>query len=166
MLFGKIGYVQKRSIMIGIKEKAEVYKLGLLIGYFSLEEFLRWIDETIEKEESPDIGLVEIAFSSSKDIKDIISLIGEISGSNNLKTPVRILLGLMYKDFLNKKISLNGITCKLYLLSLHLTEENIDEKIIYEFNTMEDYHFIYTNEQIRHKLDDLLNQYLNDDIFL
>lgn len=148
--------------MIGIKERAEVYKLGLLIGYFRLEEFFEWIDETIDKEESPDIGLIEIAYLNNRDIKDIISLIGEISGDYNPKIPARILLGLMYKDFLDKKISLNVMTDKLYSLSLHLTEKNLDTSIIHEFNIIDDYCYIYTDDQTKQKLDDLLNQYLKD----
>lgn len=150
--------------MTGIKEKAEVYKLGLLIGYFRLEEFLKWVDEAIEKEESPDIGLIELAYSNNRSINDIISLIDEISGNYNFKIPIRILLGLMYKDFLDNKVSLNVMTNKLYSLSLHLTENNLDKNIINEFNAMDDYHYIYTDNQMRQKLNNLLNQYLKDGV--
>lgn len=150
--------------MTGIKEKAEVYKLGLLIGYFRLEEFLKWVYEAIEKEEYPDIGLIELAYSNNRSINDIISLIGEISGNYNFKIPIRILLGLMYKDFLDNKVSLNVMTNKLYSLSLHLTENNLDKNIINEFNAMDDYHYIYTDNQMRQKLDNLLNQYLKDGV--
>lgn len=150
--------------MTGIKEKAEVYKLGLLIGYFRLEEFFKWVDEAIEKEDSPDIGLIELAYSNNRSINDIISLIDEISGNYNFKIPIRILLGLMYKDFLDNKVSLNVMTNKLYSLSLHLTENNLDKNIINEFNAMDDYHYIYTDNQVRQKLDNLLNQYLKDGV--
>lgn len=150
--------------MTGIKEKAEVYKLGLLIGYFRLEEFFKWVDEAIEKEDSPDIGLIELAYSNNRGINDIISLIDEISVNYNFKIPIRILLGLMYKDFLDNKVSLNVMTNKLYSLSLHLTENNLDKNIINEFNAMDDYHYIYTDNQVRQKLDNLLNQYLKDGV--
>ncbi|MDF2671911.1 MAG: hypothetical protein K0R09_176 [Clostridiales bacterium] len=142
--------------MIGIREKAEVYKLGLLIGYFKLEEIFHWIDKTIENEEKPDIGIIEIAYSTNRNRNDVISLINNINGEFSSKVPVRILLGLMYKDFLGGRIVLEDMTSKLYSLSQYLTKINLEEHIIRELNTINDYHHFYSDDQIKQKLEELL----------
>lgn len=152
--------------MIGTREKAEVYKLGLLIGYFKLEEFIIWIDKTIENEEKPDIGIIEIAYSTNRSINDVISLISNINSDFNSKIPVRILLGLMYKDFLGGRILIEDITSKLYLLSQYLTEINLEEHIIRELNTMDDYHYIYSDDQIKQKLEELLKSFTENYTYL
>ncbi|MGM8215531.1 hypothetical protein ACLIA0_08130 [Bacillaceae bacterium W0354] len=84
------------------KTIAEVYRLGLLIKFFSVEEVIHWIDNIIEERDVNDISSVLYDLSLVKDKKELVDLLGEIDGTVEKNTPTNILLGLIYNSWETK----------------------------------------------------------------
>lgn len=142
-----------------IKEISEVFKLGLMIGYFRLEEISTWVDSRILNEDIPNNDLIEVSFSFSSGINEIISRLGNVTGKLDLQKPAKIMLGLVYKEMVSRRSSINDITHRLYSLSNILIEFNIDKAILSELCTMDDYYHIYTVEEIKNRIEQLLEKY-------
>lgn len=86
--------------MVNIKVIAEVLRIGLQIGLFSKTEVIKWADHTIETLDSPSIEIIEVALSSNDKLVDIVSKLKNIEGTYDKKLPVKIILGLLWKDFM------------------------------------------------------------------
>lgn len=128
--------------MIVIKDIIELYRLGLTIGYFSVDDIIDWADYLIEMEEEPDYEIIEISLSKKKGVCYIVERLNQME--YNLKSDLapKILLGLIYKDFSMNKESvdyLKSFAKMLYELSLHISDESVGEDIKYEINIVEDY---------------------------
>lgn len=128
--------------MIIMKDIIELYRLGLTIGYFSIDDIIDWADYFIEMEEEPDYEIIEISLSKKKGVCYIVEKLNQME--YNLKSDLapKILLGLIYKDFSMNKESvdyLKSFAKMLYELSLHISDESVGEDIKYEINIVEDY---------------------------
>jgi hypothetical protein len=82
---------------MNIKLMAEIYRLGLIIDYFKVDEVIKWVDSIIETTDVKDIPYVLYDLSLSKDKKEIIELLSSIKGEVEEVLPTRVLLGLLYK---------------------------------------------------------------------
>lgn len=86
--------------MVNIKVIAEVLRIGLQIGLFSKTEVIEWADHTIETIHRPSIEIIEVALSSNDKLVDIVSKLRNIKGTYDKKLPVKIILGLLWKEFM------------------------------------------------------------------
>ncbi|PGP27644.1 hypothetical protein CN994_07145 [Bacillus anthracis] len=86
--------------MVNIKVIAEVLRIGLQIGLFSKTEVIKWADHTIETLDSPSIEIIEVALSSNDKLVDIVSKLKNIKGTYDKKLPVKIIMGLLWKEFM------------------------------------------------------------------
>ncbi|PGM41928.1 hypothetical protein CN941_09905 [Bacillus cereus] len=86
--------------MVNIKVIAEVLRIGLQIGLFSKTEVIEWADHTIETLDSPSIEIIEVSLSSNDKLVDIVSKLKNIKGTYDKKLPVKIILGLLWKEFM------------------------------------------------------------------
>ncbi|HDR7707804.1 TPA: hypothetical protein QCX91_005525 [Bacillus thuringiensis] len=86
--------------MVNIKVIAEVLRIGLQIGLFSKTEVIKWADHKIETLDSPSIEIIEVALSSNDKLVDIVSKLKNIKGTYDKKLPVKIILGLLCKEFM------------------------------------------------------------------
>lgn len=130
------------KIMIIMKDIIELYRLGLIIGYFSIDDIIDCADNLIEIEEESDNEIIEISLSKKKGVSHIIEKLNQME--YNLKSDLapKILLGLIYKDFSRNKESvdyLKSFAKMLYKLSLHISNKSIGKDIKYEINIVEDY---------------------------
>ncbi|MFD1735991.1 hypothetical protein ACFSCX_05380 [Bacillus salitolerans] len=82
-----------------VKTIAEVYRLGLLIKFFNVEEVIQWIDNIIEERDVNDIPSVFYDISLVKDKKRMVDLLGEIDGTVEKNKPTNILLSLIYDSW-------------------------------------------------------------------
>ncbi|MCU5584453.1 hypothetical protein OCF65_29295 [Bacillus toyonensis] len=90
--------------MVNIKIIAEVFRIGLQIGLFSKAEVIEWADHTIETLDSPSNEIIEVSLSSNDKLVDIVSKLKNIKGTYDKKLPVKIILGLLWKEFtINKE---------------------------------------------------------------
>ena len=81
---------------------AEVYRLGLLIRYFSVEEVIKWIDSMIDTNDVEEISFVFYDLSLTKEKKEIVDLLGSIEGEVEEGLPTKIMLGLLYESWESK----------------------------------------------------------------
>ena len=86
--------------MVNIKIIAEVFRIGLQIGLFSKTEVIEWADHTIETLDSPSNEIIEVSLSSNDKLVDIVSKLKNIKGTYDKKLPVKIILGLLWKEFM------------------------------------------------------------------
>jgi hypothetical protein len=84
------------NAMATVKEMAEVYRLGVLTGFFEVADAVAWADSVIETEDHPDYGLIEA--SLSKRPEDISVHLKEVKGNIDYTLPPKILMGLMSKQ--------------------------------------------------------------------
>lgn len=145
--------------MISLKEQAEIFRLGLLIGNFSVKDVITWADYLIEYEDSPEMGLIEVSLSESKGINDVIAHLDNINGKYNHTIPIKTILGLLYKELsLNEEI-VSEIARKLYVLSLNISPTDLEEDKINQMNTMDDIFYISGWEDVAMQIKDLLEEY-------
>ncbi|HDR3491782.1 TPA: hypothetical protein QCN73_003245 [Bacillus wiedmannii] len=85
---------------VNIKVIAEVLRIGFQIGLFSKTEVIKWADHTIETLDSPSIEIIEVALSSNNKLVDIVSKLKNIKGTYDKKLPVKIIMGLLWKEFM------------------------------------------------------------------
>lgn len=78
---------------------ASVYRLGLLVGYFLVEDVVQWADRVIEQNPVEDIPSYYYELSLKKDKNGVIEILDEISGPTEDFIPGRILLGLLYEKW-------------------------------------------------------------------
>ena len=142
-----------------LKEISEVFRFGLMIGHFRLEDVLQWVDLQIANADAPNIYLTEISFVGSKGVNEVISKLADVVGEQDIRKPAQIILGLINQELSLCRSSLDTITYRLYSLSNILTEHNVDKAILSELRVMDDYHHIYSQEEIRDRVQQLLEKY-------
>jgi hypothetical protein len=86
------------SGMATVKEVAEVYRLGVLTGFFDVADVVVWADFMIESEDHPDYGIIEASLSGSKRPEDISVHLKAVKGNIDFTVPPKILMGLMSKQ--------------------------------------------------------------------
>ncbi|MET4560231.1 ribosomal protein L31 [Lysinibacillus parviboronicapiens] len=84
-----------------IKVIAEVYRLGLAIGYHSVQDVIRWADTIIEQLDKPPYEIIEISLSSKEKLVDVCSKLHMFYGGSNNDLPSKIILALLNKYFLS-----------------------------------------------------------------
>lgn len=131
--------------MISYKERIEVYRIGLLCGFFSKDEVFDWINAYIEQGQPNYSDLIDVSLMQNKKIVDIISQLKEIQGNQRCDFPIKVILGLIYKSYIeNKNSEDNVVSCLHYIdsykslpkseereLSLMLDEYSLAEREIY-----------------------------------
>lgn len=63
-----------------MKEQAEFYRRGLLLGLIDPADVVAWCDSIIMAEESPDIGIIEASISGSHGVYAIASALTHVEG--------------------------------------------------------------------------------------
>lgn len=91
-------------------------RAGLAAGLLTKEEVIDWADKVITKDEQPDIFFIDLALSSSKSVNDIIYYISDFLNFENPAVQGRPLLGLLYKQFSSKQLTLEQTVRKLFRL--------------------------------------------------
>lgn len=145
--------------MLNLKEQAEVYKLGLLIGYFKIEDVILWADFVIENDENPNLVIIDVSLSGKKGINEVVSQLGNINGKIDINTPVKTILGLLYKDLVNENISVYEIARKLYVLSNNIPSDSLGDAKRFTLNTLEDYLALYGLKNVTIQIIELLKEY-------
>ncbi len=84
-----------------IKVIAEVYRLGLAIGYYSVQDVIRCADTIIEQLDKPPYEIIEISLSSKEKLVDVCSKLQLFYGGSNNDLPSKIILALLNKYFLS-----------------------------------------------------------------
>ena len=116
-----------------LKINAEVFRLGLLIGYHSVQDVVKWADKQIEELEKPPYEIIEVSLSSNQKPVDVCSKLKLVIGEIDDELPIKIMLGLLNDSLYKTEKSTADISYMLYLLSQHIPDtcEWISTEIMY-----------------------------------
>ncbi|MFF2176750.1 hypothetical protein ACFVT8_09870 [Lysinibacillus sp. NPDC058147] len=121
-----------------IKVTAEVYRLGVLIGLYTVQDVIKWADNVIERLDNPPYEVIEISLSSQEKTIDVCSKLKVFNGglyTNDL--PTKILLGLLNEYFLSTK-NVSDVFSMLFRLIEHLQLEENNKWIEVEMHYLSD----------------------------
>lgn len=88
-----------------------VFSLGLATNVITQNEIVAWDDGVILKDDAPDSFVVELSLVGSKDRNDVLTLLNGFIGPEMTPIAGRVVLGLIYRRYVDGKMSLkNAIT--------------------------------------------------------
>ncbi|WP_155973476.1 hypothetical protein [Paenibacillus sp. Leaf72] len=76
-----------------IKQLCGYHYIGLVIGYFSKQDIIKWVDTVIEDMEDFPYELIEVSLSNNKSLKETISMLKKASCENTLFEPLYKIIG-------------------------------------------------------------------------
>ncbi|TQR30098.1 hypothetical protein C7Y47_16575 [Lysinibacillus sphaericus] len=121
-----------------IKVTAEVYRLGIIIGFYTVQDVIKWADNVIERLDNPPYEVIAISLSSQEKPIDVCSKLNLFKGGlNNDDLPSKILLGLLNDYFISSN-NLSDVFSMLFRLSDHLQLEDSNKWIEVEMNYLSD----------------------------
>ena len=90
-------------------ELLEVFHIGLANGLLDKQEVIRWADNIIQQDDQPVINVIELSLCGHKSVNDVVSLLSEIVGDPRPQISGRVILGLLYNNYKNGKITLEKV---------------------------------------------------------
>ncbi len=114
-----------------IKVQAEIYRLGLFIGFFQVKHVIEWADQLIEKLNQPPYEILEISLSSKAKLATVCSKLTDVKGECDETRPIQGILGLL-NDELSQTDDVTEICTYMYRLVGHIPEScnDIERSII------------------------------------
>jgi hypothetical protein len=109
-------------------------RAGLASGLLTKDEVVDWAHKIITKDEQPDIFFIDLALSSSKSINDIIHYFSDYLNFENPAVQGRPLLGLLYKQFSSRQLTLEQTVGKLFRLKSEAVFTDKEESYIYSID--------------------------------
>ncbi len=103
---------------LNFKDTAEVYRIGLLIGFFQPADVVRWADAVILTSEKPDPCVIDVSLSEKKPIQDIAHLLKDIKGESHPTLPAHVLMGLMGRKLSENPGLVKRIATMAYSLAI------------------------------------------------
>ena len=117
-----------------IKNNVEIYRLATLIGLYSKEEMIKYLDEIIlDLEEVPN-EIIEASVCKNKKIDDISMSLREYTnnGKCNKDYVLDILIKIIAKQYYDKKITLcEAIYYLDNLRKIENLKEDVEDTIVY-----------------------------------
>lgn len=83
--------------MSNIKEKAEVFRLGLIIGIFEVKEVVAWADEVIAAEADPEFAIIDVSMAGDASNGTMASHLSKVSGDADSQKVFGALCGILSK---------------------------------------------------------------------
>lgn len=114
-----------------IKVQAEIYRLGLFIGFFKMKHVIEWADQLIEKLDQPPYEILEISLSSNSTIASVCSKLTDVKGKYDQALPIQGILNLLNDELIQTSDVTERCTY-MYRLVGHIPEscEDIKRSII------------------------------------
>ena len=114
-----------------IKVQAEIYRLGLFIGFFQVKNVIEWADQLIEKLDQPPYEILEISLSSKSTIASVCSKLTDVKGECDEAIPIQGILSLLHDELIQTS-DVMEICTYMYRLVGHISEscEDLEVSII------------------------------------
>lgn len=93
-----------------------VFSLGLTTNVIAQNEIVAWADGVILKDDAPDSFVVELSLVGNRDKNDIITLLNGFIGPEMAPVAGRVVLGLVYRRFVDGKLSLKNAVSAIDML--------------------------------------------------
>lgn len=81
--------------MLTQKDIAEVYRLGMTIGMFTVDEVIVWSDSVIAAEANPDFALFDISSAGKVSEGKMATLLRAMGGDHDPRTARNVIYGLL-----------------------------------------------------------------------
>jgi hypothetical protein len=111
-----------------IKVQAEIYRLGLYIGFFQVKNVIEWADQLIEKLDQPPYEILEISLSNNATIASVCSKLTDVKGKYDQVLPIQGILSLL-NDELIQTSDVTQICTYMYCLVGHIPESCDDLEV-------------------------------------
>jgi hypothetical protein len=98
-------------------ELLEVFHIALSNGLLDKKEIIKWADEIIIKNSEPDYFIIELSLCGQKTTNDIISLLNEYIGEEKPQISGRVILGFLYRKYLDKQTTLKTVVGTIYWIT-------------------------------------------------
>lgn len=100
-----------------MKEQAEFYRVGLLLGLISLSDAVAWCDSIITAEEAPDIGIIEASISGSQGVSAVAAALTQVEGEFDYRTVTKRIFRAMYDLVKNDRSQAHEVASMLYQMA-------------------------------------------------
>ena len=130
--------------MLFLKDEAEIFRIGLIIGYFTKDDVINWADRIIETNENVEYEIIEISLLSNSSKADIASKLREVKGILNEQLIINVLLGLLSYGYNSNKFSEDEICTFLYHLVSNKIDISISNDIEQNINHLSDGYYLAT----------------------
>lgn len=103
--------------MLSIADRAEIYRLGTIVGYFEPSDAITWADNAILAEDDPSIELIEVS-SAGKDVNSakMVSLLGACAGEQTPGHARDVFFGLLAEKLAADKSTAESMAHQLKTL--------------------------------------------------
>ena len=127
-----------------IKLMADVYRIGISIGLFSIQEVIKWTDNIIDQLDTPPYELIDLSLSAKEKLENITLKLMKVKGEVDNELPPKIILGLLNNNLndmqdmqnvietMDKLIKYLPASCEWMEMEIHflsdgfyLAEENV-----------------------------------------
>ncbi|MCX7922698.1 MAG: hypothetical protein N3B21_11925 [Clostridia bacterium] len=146
--------------MVCLKDRAEIYRLGLIVGLFCKSDVLNWVDTTIESESNVDYALIEVSLNSSKNNEDVACILKNVRGKSDSKTVANIIIGLLAQKFDENHDIGSEIASILKRLTQNIDSGVLESEVMSKINNIDD-GFYLAEQNIYGYVKDMISE-LND----
>lgn len=130
--------------MLFFKEEAEIFRIGLIIGYFTKNDVINWADRLIETREKVEYEIIEVSLLSNSSKADIASKLHEIKGTFDENLIINVLLGLLSYSYNSNNFLADEICTFLYHLISNKIDVSISRDIEQKINYLSDGYYLAT----------------------
>jgi hypothetical protein len=88
-------------MMRKIDLEAQILRLGLTTGCFSVTDVVSWTDELIVEQDTPAYELLDLSLMAKSNRYDVAKLLGSLANGVDIFDALRILLGFLYIELSN-----------------------------------------------------------------
>ena len=130
-------------------ELLEVFRMALTNGLADKSDIIKWADDIIRQDDEPDYFILELSLCGHKNVNAVITLIDDYMGSDAPLVSGRIILGLLYRRYIDGKKTLKDVLgYMLWIIGLKpISEQEIHLMyLIDQYNDMIGYDMYGSNE--------------------
>lgn len=143
--------------MLTLKNEAEIYRIGLIIGYFVKCDVIDWVDKLIDTQESVEYEFIELSLLASSSKIEIASKLFDIKGIANEQIIINVFLGLCSSSYNSNEFNEDEICTFLYRLISSKIDISISSEIEETIHYLSDGYYLAT-EGIYGSLEDICSE--------
>ncbi|MFO0725854.1 MAG: hypothetical protein U1E65_18870 [Myxococcota bacterium] len=83
--------------MLNNAEKAEVLRLGMIVGHFETQDAINWADLVIASEDKPANAILEVSMAGDVGSAKMVSLLKDAAGEQGPGKPRDVFFGILAK---------------------------------------------------------------------
>lgn len=143
-----------------LKVVAEVYRLGLTIGFSEKNDVIKWVDKTIDELPQPPIELIEISMKANGSPVDVVSALRAIKGDFESEgVAIKFVLGILSQMLKNKQNYADAVEYLWRLSNEAAVEHFLGSSVYWKMNTIEAEYLHGDKKLVCNEVDNFLEPY-------